>query len=120
MGTFSVEMEVGSLAGDRYQAVDALVDTGPSDTAIPENILRASGVVPTSHRSFRLADESLVTYPIGQARVKLLGQDLIVLVVFTPEGTMPLLGATTLETFGLAANPVSQELIEVPGLMKRM
>ena len=120
MGTFSVEMEIGNLEVDRYQAVDALVDTGSSDTAIPENILRNSGVVPTGERRFRLADESLVTYRIGQARVRLLGQDLIVLVVFTAEGTMPLLGATTLETFGLAANPVSQELVEVPGLMKRM
>ena len=119
MGTFSVEMEVGNLGRDRYQPAKALVDTGSSDTAIPENILRDLGVVPTGRRRFRLADESLVTYPIGQARARLLGQDLVVLVVFTPQGTMPLLGATTLETFGLAANPVGRELVEVPGLMKR-
>ena len=49
-----------------------------------------------------------------------MGQNLVVLVVFTPDGTRPLLGATTLETFGLAANPVVQELVEVPVLMKRM
>ena len=120
MGTFSVEMEVGDLTGEQFHPVEALVDTGSSDTAIPENILRDLGVVPTGQRPFRLADESLVTYPIGQARVRLLGEDFVALVVFTPEGTMPLLGATTLETFGLAANPVAQELIEVPGLMKRM
>ena len=53
MGTFSVEMEIGNLEVDRYQAVDALVDTGSSDTAIPENILRNSGVVPTGERRFR-------------------------------------------------------------------
>lgn len=120
MGTLSVEMAVANLDGDRYQPVEALVDTGSSDTAIPENTLRDLGVIPTGQRRFRLADESLVTYSIGQARVKLMGQDLVVLVVFTPVGTMPLLGATTLETFGLAANPVAQELVEVPGLMKRM
>ena len=113
-------MEVGDLASDRFQSVQALVDTGSSDTAIPENILRDLGVVSTGQRSFRLADESLVTYPIGQARFRLLGQDLVVLVVFTPVGTMPLLGATTLETFGLAADPVGRELMDVPGLMKRM
>ena len=49
-----------------------------------------------------------------------MGQNLVVLEVFTPDGTMPLLGATTLETFGLAANPVPREFVEVPGLMKRM
>jgi predicted aspartyl protease len=122
MGTFSVEIEVGNLEGTQFQLVDALVRlrrAGSSNTAIPENILRDLGVVPTGQRRFRLADESLVTYPIGQARVRLLGQDLVVLVVFTPEGTMPLLGASTLETFGLAADRVSGELMEVPGLMKR-
>lgn len=119
MGTFSVEIAVGDLSGDRFQSVEALVDTGSSDTAIPENVLRDLGVVPTGQRRFRLADESLVTYPIAQARVRLSGQDFVVLVVFTPEGTMPLLGASTLETFGLAADPVGRGLIEVPGLMKR-
>ncbi len=119
MGTFSVEIEVGHLTGDHFQTVEALVNTGSSDTAIPENVLRELGVVPTGQRRFRLADESLVTYAVGQARVRLLGQDLVVLVVFTPEGTMPLLGAATQETFGLAADPVGRELVEVPGLMKR-
>ena len=119
MGTFSVAIQVGSLAGDRFQPVEALVDTGSSDTAIPANVLRDLGVTSTGRRRFRLADESLVTYPIGQARVRLLGQNLVVLVVFTPEGTMPLLGATTLETFGLAADPAGRQLMEVPGLMKR-
>jgi clan AA aspartic protease len=120
MGTFSVKIEVANLNGDRYQPVEALVDTGSTGTAIPENIFRDLGVIPTGQRSFRLADESPVTYPITQTRVTLMGQNLVVLAVFTPDGTMPLLEATTRETFRLAANPVAQELVETPGLMKRM
>jgi len=120
MGTFSVEIEVANLNGDRYQPVEALVDTGSSGTAIPENIFRDLGVIPTGQRSFRLAHESLVSHPIGQAKVKLMGLNLVVLAVFTPNGTMPLLGAATPETFGLAANAVTQELVEVPCLMKRI
>ena len=49
-----------------------------------------------------------------------MGQNLVVLVVFTTDGIRPLLEATTLETFGLAPNPVAQELVEVPVLMRRM
>ena len=120
MGTFFVDMQVGSLDGSQFQPVEALVDKVSSNTAIPENILRDLRVTPTSGRSFRLADESLVIYPIGQARVRLRGQELVVLVAFTPEGTMPHLGATTLGTFGLAVDPVGRELMEVPGLMKRI
>jgi len=119
MGTFSVEIEVGDLGGAPFRRVEALVDTGSSDTAIPEDVLKGLGINPTGTRQFRLADESLVTYPIGQARVRLRGQELVVLVAFTPKGTMPLLGATTLETFGLGVDPVGRELMEVPGLMKR-
>ena len=43
----------------------------------------------TGQRSFWLADESLVTYPIRQSRVKLMGQNLLGQGVFTSNGTMP-------------------------------
>jgi predicted aspartyl protease len=46
------------------------------------------------------------------------GQELIVLVVFAPEGMDPLLGATALETFGLAVDPINLRLVPVPALLK--
>jgi hypothetical protein len=42
-----------------------------------------------------------------------------VIVVFAPEGTPPLLGATALELFSLAADPVDHRLIPVPALLKK-
>jgi clan AA aspartic protease len=118
MGTFSVSIQIGDLTGQRFVPVEALVDTGSSDTAIPQNVLAELGITPVGERPYRLADERIVEYPVGQARVRLDGQDLVVLVVFTPERTMPLLGATTLETFGLGVDPKGKRLIPVPGLMK--
>jgi predicted aspartyl protease len=41
------------------------------------------------------------------------------LVVFAPDGSEPILGAYTLEGFLLAADPVNERLISVPGLAKR-
>jgi clan AA aspartic protease len=127
MGTFSVPFQVGDLAGQRFAQVEALVDTGSSDTSVPENVLADLGIEPIGEHPYRLADERIVRYPVGQARVRLDGQDLVVLdgqdlvvlVVFIPQGTMPLLGATTLETFGLGVDPKGKQLIPVPGLMKR-
>jgi clan AA aspartic protease len=119
MGTFSVPFQVGDLAGQRFAQVEALVDTGSSDTSVPENVLADLGIEPIGERPYRLADERIVRYPVGQARVRLDGQDLVVLVVFIPQRTMPLLGATTLETFGLGVDPKGKQLIPVPGLMKR-
>lgn len=118
MGTFSVSIQIGDLTGQRFVPVEALVDTGSSDTSIPQNVLSELGILPVGERPYRLADERIVEYPVSQARVRLDGQDLVVLVVFTPEDTMPLLGATTLETFGLGVDPKGKCLIPVPGLMK--
>ena len=118
MGTSSVSIQIGDLTGQRFVPVEALVDTGSSDTSIPQNVLAGLDITPVGERPYRLADERIVRYPVGQARVRLDGQDLVVLVVFTPESAMPLLGATTLETFGLGVDPKGKQLIPVPGLMK--
>ena len=98
MGPFSVMVEVGNLM------------VGSSSRSRPW--WTPAQVIPCSRkaywrnwalsrritlRSFRLADERLVEYPVGSRffRVRLDGDEFIVLVVFAPEGTMPLLGATT-------------------------
>lgn len=118
MGTFTVPVQVGDLAGRQFIEVTALVDTGASDTVLPQDVLARLGVAPVVRRPFRLADEGIVEYSVGQARIRLHGEEFIVLVVFAPEGTTPLLGATTLETFSLGVDPKAQRLMPVPGLLK--
>ena len=108
---------MGDLAGRQFADVEAL-DTGSSDTAIPGGTLAALGIEPVGERPYRLADETLVQYQVGQALVRLEGEDLVVLVVFLPQSATPLLGATTLETFGLGVDPKGKRLIRVPGLLK--
>ena len=117
MGTFTVPLQVGDLLGRRFIDVEALVDTGASDTVLPANTLTGLGIEPVAWRTFRLADERTVDYQVGQARIRLEGEDCIALVVFAPEGTMPLLGAATLETFSLGVDPKGKRLIPVPGLL---
>jgi clan AA aspartic protease len=118
LGTFEIPLEVGDLAGQRFVEVNALVDTGSTYTVVPSNILSNLGVPVLERRPFELADESIVEYAIGQARVRLDGRELTVVVVFAPEDSSPLLGATTLELFSLGVDPVAQRLVPVTGLMK--
>jgi clan AA aspartic protease len=118
VGTFTVPIQIGSLAGAQFTEVTALVDTGTTYTTLPGSILTRLGVVQEGHRRFELADNRVVEYPIGQARIRLEGQELIVLVVFALEDTDPMLGATVLELFSLAVDPVHQRLIPVPALLK--
>ena len=118
LGTFTVSMQVGDLAGQRFVEIEALVDTGATYTVLPEDVLDQLGVEREGQRSFELGDDRIVEYSIGYVRVRLGGDQSIVLVVFGPEGTSPLLGATALEHMSLAVDPVHQRLIPVNVLLK--
>lgn len=119
MGTFSVPIQVGHLSGRQFIELQALVDTGASDTVLPENVLRQLGVVPVDRFPYKLADERVVEYEVGEARIRVNGRERTVQVVFGPEDVTPLLGATTLEIFHLGVDPVERRLVPVPGLLKR-
>ena len=118
MGTFTVALQVGDLAGDRFIDVEALVDTGSTYTVLPKDLLDQLGIEQEGQRSFELGDERIVEYPIGYSRLRLDGDATIVLVVFGPEGIAPLLGATALEHFSLAVDAIHQRLVPVPVLLK--
>ena len=94
MGTFTVPLQIGDLAGQRFIDVDALVDTGATYTSIPEGILTRLGVEIRESRSFELADDRVVEYPVGYASIRLEDREIIALVVSAPQGTGSLLGAT--------------------------
>lgn len=118
MGTFSVTIDIGDPAGQRFEAVDALVDTGTTYTMAPASLLARLGVTPHVRGAFELADGRRVEMDIGQTWVRVNGQSVITLVVFGHEGVEPLLGAYTLEGLLLAPDPVGRRLIPVPGRLK--
>jgi aspartyl protease family protein len=118
MGTFSVDIEVGSATSGRVVKATALVDTGATHTLFPRRILVELGVRPIDRIAFELADQRTVEYEVGEARLRLNGRERTTLVVFGPEDAAPLLGATTLELFNLAVDPVRQQLVPVHGLLK--
>ena len=118
MGTFSVRIQVGDLAGRNFVDLDALVDTGATYTSIPTSTLAQLGIEIRESRSFELADERIVEYSVGYASIRLEEMEIIAMVVFAPEDTAPLLGATALETASLAVDPIHQRLIPVPALLK--
>ena len=120
MGTFTVAVEILGLNGQQTREVQALVDTGATHTFLPSDLLIALGVVSVERVSFQLADERTVEYEVGEARLRLDGRERTTLVVFGPEGAMSLLGATTLELFNLAVDPMRQILVPVPGLLKSL
>jgi len=118
MGTFEVPLEIGDIQGLRFERVDAVVDTGSTYTLVPRSLLQRLGVEVQERRPFLLADEREVEYDVGHAQVRLEERRGFTVVIFGDEGAAPLLGAVTLEEFGLSVDPVRQRLVPVPGLLK--
>lgn len=120
MGTFRVSVQLASPGGEPFESVEALVDTGASYTWIPRDLLERLGVRPDEERVFVLADGREVRYPVAWVRIRLDAGERIqpTPVVCGDLGTEALLGAFTLEGFGLGVDPVNRRLIPVPGLLK--
>ena len=118
MGTFTVHLEVGNLAGQEFVGIEALVDTGSTYTVLPRHVLELLGIESEDNQTFSPADGRLVDYPIGYARTRVEGTERIVLIVFGDEDTEPLLGAATLEHLSFGVDPLNQKLIPIPALLK--
>ena len=119
MGTFTVTVEVGDPQGQRFESVQAMVDTGASDTLAPRAMLERLGVPVQGSWPFTMADDREIEYDIGQTVIRIGDTRRTVLVVFGESDETILLGATSLETFHLAVDPVHQRLIPVTGSLKQ-
>ncbi|MXW94930.1 MAG: hypothetical protein F4110_11825 [Acidimicrobiaceae bacterium] len=113
MGTFTVKLGVADPLGRRYEEVEAMVDSGAAYTVLPASILEGLGVKPRDTRGFVLADGRRVERRFGHTWMRLDGKEDVSPVVFWDEGSVPLLGAVTLEIFALAVDPLNGRLVPV-------
>lgn len=116
MGIFTARMGVSDGNGGEPTWVEADVDTGATYTVLPDKMLREQvGVRPTERLTFTLADGSRVPLPVGEARLHVDGRERTSTVVFGSDNQY-LLGATTLQVFGLIADTTDHRLIPAPRL----
>ena len=117
MGTFNVPIEVGDLDGRRFEALDALVDTGATYLVVPRRVLLSLGVTPSERRQFTLADGREASLDVGSVMLRLDSRVYPVVAVFSEQDAHTLLGSVALETFGLGVDPLQQRLVRVNGLL---
>ena len=117
MGTFTVTIEVGDAQGQRFEQVDALVDTGATLTTVPASLLASLGVTSSRRGKFRLANGQSVEMGMGETRVRVDGLETSTWILFGEEGAPILLGALTLEELLLGVDPFNRRLIPVEGLL---
>ncbi len=115
MGVFSVPIEVGDPWGERFERLDALVDTGATFTMVPASLLDELGVEPEESMTFELADGTPHDFGLGETRIRVDGREVSTVVLFGGEDATPLLGAYTLERLMLTVDPANQRLIRARG-----
>lgn len=118
MGTFTVKVTLSHPEQRRTQlTLDLLVDTGATWSLIPAEAARSLGVEPSETRPVRTADGRQFDLPLAEVRFTIDGRNLTTPCLIGAPGGPALLGAVTLETFGLAADPVQKILVPVTGLL---
>lgn len=116
MSSFTVPIAVAASPEGPFEAFEAIVDTGAFYTWLPRSVLRHLGLRPTRTRQFGTADGRIILREITWISIRLDGEVQPTICVFGDEGTVPLLGAFTLEGFGLAVDPVNKKLLPIPTL----
>jgi clan AA aspartic protease len=111
MGLTYVKVRVGNPANShRGEDVNCLVDSGAVYSLIPAKTLRKLRIKPHSTREFVLANGDVIRRRLATATFEYEGQRGDSLVIVGEPGDDPLLGATTLEGFGLVLDPFRREL----------
>ena len=110
MGMFKVNVKVANPLAAATRDVTALVDTGAVYSVIPDSLLRSLNIEPTEEMEFTLADNTPRVYGVGEARFGIDDRERTTPVIFGPENTY-ILGAVTLQSFGLIPDTTHHRLV---------
>jgi clan AA aspartic protease len=118
MGLTVLDIEIGNPSKPEVtETVEFLIDSGAVYSVVPTAVLERLGIKPLAEQTFRLADGSKITRKKGIALFKhgdrIGGAD----VVFGEEGDSKLLGVLTLDSLGLALDPLKRELKPLPMIL---
>ena len=114
MGVFHIDCDVLRIGRKaRPERVRrALVDTGSELSWIPADILRRAGIqISKRDQPFVMANGQTITRHIGYAMLRASGFETVDEVVFAQPGDLALLGARTLEGFGVRVDPRRHRLV---------
>jgi len=112
MGVFATPVSIGNIEGGDRAEMEAMVDTGASDSMLPASLLEYLHVHPRTQVDYVLADGSEVTYARGQAHITIDDRDGICPVIFGLEGDDNcLIGATTLQILMFTVDSTNERLV---------
>jgi clan AA aspartic protease len=95
----------------RRMEIDALVDTGATMLALPEDVVRQLGAPSLGIGKVRDARGIVIEVEwVGNLRIEILGREMTTDALVLPAGATPLIGQIPLEALDLVVDPKSREL----------
>jgi len=117
MGTFREKVKIANPSNGISQEIQMVVDSGATYSQVPSSLLTRLKIDRKYKRKLKIAIGKVVERDAGEISLSIKDETLTTLVIFGDEGSEPLLGAVSLEQFGLAIDPVNKTLLPVPELM---
>jgi len=112
MGTFTTKLKVWNPAQpEKAEELEVLVDTGAAFSWVSRTRLERLGVTPSRRMPFRTIDGRLLERDLAIVHVGTNGYVAPDLVVMAEPGEMEVIGAHSIEGFGLEADPVQKRLV---------
>ncbi len=117
VGLFKSKLAVWNPATpSRVEELELLVDTGASYGWFLRERLETLGIRPTGKMQFRTIDGRILEREVAPVFVRTNGHVGGDTIVMAESGDAEVLGAHTLESLGLAADPVQKKLIPTVGM----
>jgi predicted aspartyl protease len=112
MGTFFADALLAAPERpERRHPVKLLVDSGSTYTWVAAAVLRALSVVPTERRRIVTIEGQVAERDAAEVLITLEGRTLHTVCLFGEARDLDVLGAYTLEGFGLGIDPVQRKLV---------
>ena len=90
----------------------AIVDTGAHHSVFPASVLHSLGIEPCDSAIVMLGNGKSIEFPLGEARLRMEdGRERTMPVLFGSQDDLFLLGATTLQIFGLVPDTTDHRLV---------
>ena len=114
MGTFSVTAQLlPAEPTGSSESITLMVDTGATYTCLPRALLERMGYRPRGRRQVVFANGTEAEWDVTAVTLSLLDSTLPTLCFMAPDSSPGLLGAVTLEDFGLGVDPIGKRLVPV-------
>ena len=94
----------------RSETIEALVDTGATTLAIPQDVADRLGLHTTGTRNVKMADGALRAVARVVVHVEILGRDMTCDALVLPAGVPALIGQIPLDALDLIVDPKNREL----------